>query len=137
MVNFARVERKVQFMAALTGSVLLSANVLLSQGGVKLSYHPGHKIDAAVFVTNAFKSEEPAMTLLLREACARGWKAVTAEALKGRGRKPSLLMRGEGEIIDGLGRTRVKCFTANEFLRWFTSACLNKEASARVKTENR
>lgn len=75
------------------------------------------------------------MTLLLREACARGWKAVTAEGLKGRGRKPSLLMRGEGEIIDGMGRTRVKCLTANEFLRWFAGVCLKKEASARVKAK--
>ena len=136
VVDFAKVERKVQFMAALTGSTVLSASVLLGRGGVKLSYRPGHQIEAAVFVTNAFKAEEPAMTVLLREACRRGWTAVTKEGLKGRGRKPSLLLRGEGEIIDGFGRTRVKCLTANEFLRWFTTVCLHKEASGRVQTRS-
>ncbi|CAK8999692.1 Uncharacterized protein SCF082_LOCUS6168, partial [Durusdinium trenchii] len=70
--NFTEVERNVQVMAALTGSALISADVLLGHGGVKLVYHPGHKIEAAVFATNTFKTEEPGMTALLREACARG-----------------------------------------------------------------
>lgn len=47
--NFTEVERNVQVMAALTGSALISADVLLGHGGVKLVYHPGHKIEAAVF----------------------------------------------------------------------------------------
>ena len=132
--NFANVERKVQLMAAFTGSALISADVLLGRGGVKLVYHPGHKIEPAVFVTDTFKTDEPAMTALLREACKRGsWTAVRAQDLKGRGRKPSLLLRGEGEVIDSFSKTMVKSFSANNFLRWFTTARLNKEARACVK----
>ena len=53
--NFTEVERNVRVMAALTGSALISADVLLGHGGVKLVYHPGHKIEAAVFATNTFQ----------------------------------------------------------------------------------
>ena len=53
--NFANVERKVQLMAAFTGSALISADVLLGRGGVKLVYHPGHKIEPAVFVTDTLR----------------------------------------------------------------------------------
>lgn len=77
------------------------------------------------------------MTALLREACARGgWKAVRAQDLKGRGRKPSLLLRGEGEVIDGFSKTKVKHFSADEFMRWLSTVCLNKEASACVKAKS-
>ncbi|CAL1162991.1 unnamed protein product [Cladocopium goreaui] len=132
--NFVRVQRKVRFMAALSGSVLMSASALLGAGGVKLTFHPGQEIQVAIFVTDTFKAEEPGMTLLLREACARGWQAVRAEDLKGRGRKPSLHLRGAGEAIPaGFNKTRVKCFTVTEFLRWLTATCLNKTASSRVK----
>lgn len=132
--NCVRVQRKVRFMAALSGSVLMSASALLGAGGVKLTFHPGQEIQVAIFVTDTFKAEEPGMTLLLREACARGWQAVRAEDLKGRGRKPSLHLRGAGEAIPaGFNKTRVKCFTVTEFLRWLTATCLNKTASSRVK----
>ena len=128
VTNFVNVERKVRFMAALSGSVLMSA--LLGEGGVKLVFHPGQDIKAAVFVTAAFKAEEPNLTLLLREACSRGWQAVRAEDLKGRGHKPSFFLRGEGEAIPAtFSQTRVKCFTGKEFLRWLTGTCLNKKAT--------
>ena len=132
--NFVKVDRKVRFMAALSGSVLMSASALLGGGGVKLTFHPGQDIQVAIFLTGTFKAEEPCLTLLLREACARGWQPVRAEDLKGRGRKPSIHLRGAGEAIPaGFRKTRVKLFTADEFLRWLTAAGLNKQASSRVK----
>ena len=131
--NFVNVDRNVRAMAALTGSVLLSADALVGRGGVKLCFQRGYDIEAAVFVTDQFKQEKPGMTMLLREACVQGWKAVKAEDLKGRGRRPSLLLRGEGEAIAGFEKTRVKCFSADEFLRWLTTSCLQKDSSGRVK----
>ena len=133
MNDFATVERKVRFMAALSGGVVLSASVLLGQGGTKLAFHPGQDLQVAVFVSDTFKVEEPGLTLLLREACQRGWRAVRAEDLKWRGLKPSLFLRGAGEVIQGFAKTKVKCFNSVEFLRWLSTSCLNKNASAHVK----
>ena len=52
-------KEKVRFMAALSGSVLMSASALLGAGGVKLTFHPGQEIQVAIFVTDTFKAEEP------------------------------------------------------------------------------
>lgn len=130
--DFAKVERKIRFMAALNGAVLLSSSVLLGKGGTKLVYHPGQDLQIAVYVTEAFKAEDPGLTVLLREACNRGWQAVLPEQLKGRGRKPSLFLQGAGERTQGFHNTNVKCFESADFLRWLTTTCLNKEMSARV-----
>ena len=131
--DFVNVERKIRFMAALNGAVLLSASVLLGAGGTKLVFHPGRDLQVAVFLTETFKAEEPGLTVLLREACQRGWQAVTSEGLKGRGLKPSLNLQGAGEATHAFAKTKVKCFGSADFLRWMTTTCLNKEASARVK----
>ena len=83
-------------------------------------------------MTQAFKIEQPALTALLRVACANGWLAVKMSDLKGRGRKPSLLLRGKDEVVQGFGKTRVKLFDRTEFVRWVTKTCLNQQLSARV-----
>ena len=130
--GFANVERKVRFMSALNGSTMLSASALLGQGGTKLVFNPGQDLQVALFVTDAFKREEPGMTVLLREACQRGWLPVLSPALKGRGLKPSLLLQGAGEVTQGFAKTKVKCFGSADFLRWLTTICLKKESTARV-----
>ena len=89
-------------------------------------------LQVALFVTDAFKREEPGMTVLLREACQRGWLPVLSPALKGRGLKPSLLLQGAGEVTQGFAKTKVKCFGSADFLRWLTTICLKKESTARV-----
>ena len=120
-------------MAALQGAVVLSAALLFHKGGVRLTFHKGLSIDAAVFVTQAFKVEQPALTAMLRFACTNGWLPVTMADLKGRGRKPSLLLRGEEEVLQGFGRTNVKLFNRKDFVRWVTKTCLNRKLSARVR----
>lgn len=132
ILNFQKVENKVKVMAALQGGVILSSSVLNGTGGIKLGFHPGLSIDAAVFATSEFKREQLGLTMMVREACRLGWQPVAAEALKGRGRKPSLLLKGAGEAIPGFNRTRVKCFTARDFIRWLVDSCLNRQASARI-----
>ena len=42
-------------MAALSGGVVLSASVLLGQGGTKLAFHPGQDLQVAVFVSDTFQ----------------------------------------------------------------------------------
>ena len=111
---------------------MLSASVLLGKAGVKLVFHRGLDIDAAVYVTNGFKASQPGLTGLLREACAHGWLACKANELKGRGRKPSLLLRGDAEVVQGFKRTRVKSLSGVDFVRWVTKTCLNQGLSARV-----
>ena len=132
LANFGQVEDRVKVAAALQGAVVLSAAVLFGKGGVKLTYNRGLRIEAAVFVTQAFKIEQPALTALLRVACANGWLAVKMSDLKGRGRKPSLLLRGKDEVVQGFGETRVKLLDRTEFVRWVTKTCLNQQLSARV-----
>lgn len=132
LANFGQVEDRVKVAAALQGAVILSAAVLFGKGGVKLTYNRGLSIEAAVFVTQAFKTEQPALTALLRVACANGWLAVKMRDLKGRGRKPSLLLRGKDEVVQGFGKTRVKLLDRTEFVRWVTKTCLNQQLSARV-----
>ena len=132
LANFGQVEDRVKVMAALQGAVVLSAAVLFGNGGVKLTFNRGLRIEAAVFVTQTFKVEQPDLTALLRVACANGWLAVARTNLKGRGRKPSLLLRGEDEVIQGFGKTRVKLFNRTDFVRWVTKTCLDQKLSARV-----
>eukprot|EP00435_Cladocopium_sp_Y103_P056645 s1470_g19.t1 len=103
-----RTKYVVKTMAALVGAVVLSASVLLGKAGVKLVFHRGLQIDAAVFATHAFQAAEPGLTGLLRDACRNGWHAVRADDLKGRGRKPSLLLRGDGEVVQGFSKTTVR-----------------------------
>lgn len=132
LANFGQVGDSVKITAALQGAVVLSAAVLFGKGGVKLTFNGGLCIEAAVSVTQEFKVEQPDLTALLRVACANGWLAVKMNDLKGRGRKPSLLLRGKDEVVQGFGRTRVKRFNRTEFVRWVTKTCLNQQLSARV-----
>ncbi|CAK9113539.1 Uncharacterized protein SCF082_LOCUS52631, partial [Durusdinium trenchii] len=106
LANFGQVGDSVKITAALQGAVVLSAAVLFGKGGVKLTFNGGLCIEAAVSVTQEFKVEQPDLTALLRVACANGWLAVKMNDLKGRGRKPSLLLRGKDEVVQGFGRTR-------------------------------
>ena len=98
-------------------------------------FKKGLDMDAAVFVTDAFKEEEPGLTMILREACRRGWKPVRSADLKGRGKKPSLLLKGGGETIEGFARTQVKCLTVADVVRWVTETCLDRSRSGRVRKQ--
>ena len=133
VANFSHVEDRVKIMAALLGAVVLSASVLLGKAGVKLEFHRGLDIDVAVFVTHAFKAAEPGLTSLLRDACRSGWHAVRANDLKGRGRKPSLLLRQDGEVVQGFtSKSTVKCFNGVDFCRWLLRTCVNQRQGARI-----
>lgn len=130
--DFCRVERKVRVMAALLGSVVVSAPALCGRGGTRLEFRRGLDMEVAIFLTDTFKAEEPGLTLIMREACHQGWKAVRMEGLKGRGRKPSLLLKGRAETVQGFQRTGVKCMTSLDFVQWLNRTCLNKSLSAHV-----
>ena len=69
ILNFQKVENKVKVMAALQGGVILSSSVLNGTGGIKLGFHPGLSIYAAVFATSEFKREQLGLTMMVREAC--------------------------------------------------------------------
>ena len=72
--------QKYRAFSALMGAVVLSGPILDGQGGLKLSHKPGFKFGVSVYATNNFKKEQPGLTLLVREACARGrrfhWKTL-------------------------------------------------------------
>ena len=132
--DFTAVHRKVRAMAALRGGVILSGGVLEGRPGVKVTFSRGLDLPVAVYVTDEFKREEPGLTLILRHACSNGWQAVGADGLRGRGRKPSLILRGASESAEGLGGFRgVLCFAGSAFVAWLATKSRLNSGTMRVK----
>ena len=129
--GFDNVSDEFKVYASLHGATVLSASILGGKGGSKLVFHRGLDIDAALFLTVGFKRANPNMTLLLRQACASGWKAVGAQGLHGRGRKPSFFLRGPEELHRA--KPPVKTLTGVQFVQWVTKTCLNYRLSARIR----
>ena len=66
----------------------MSGQILLGKSGMKIAYQQGFSLPVAVFVSG--------LTMLVRHAC-HGWEAASKDGLKGRGRKPSLLLKAAAE----------------------------------------
>ena len=123
--------RQPNLMAALVGGTLLTDSALTRGCGFKLSFTSALQLPVALFLTRGFKTAEPGLTMILRDACTKGWQAVGLEGLKGRGRKPSMALTAEGEQLQGLGRG-VLCFTAQGFLSWINAKCVIRRETYRV-----
>ena len=96
----------------------MSGQILLGKSGMKIAYQRGFSLPVAVFVSNFFQEKEPGLTMLVRHACQHGWEAASKDGLKGRGRKPSLLLKAAAEA--GQGMRRVKSLTSAQFVAWLT-----------------
>ena len=127
-----KIPRKHQLMAALFGKVILSAAILQGGNGVKLSYHAGiERGGVFVYVTDRFRNEEPGLTMILREACAHGWKAVTMDILQARSKGPKnfcLFLRARGEILQR--QSRIQCLDGNELVAWAAKKIIDTKSSA-------
>lgn len=76
--------RKHKVFAALMGAVVLSGGILDKKSGLKLVYDTGFKFPTRVFATGEFKRSEAALTMVVREACAKGqaaggWRASSVD----------------------------------------------------------
>ena len=130
------IPRKHQLMAALFGKVILSAAILDGGNGVKLSYSAGSQLGVFVYVTDGFRNQEPGLTMILREACAHGWKAVTMNDLQARSPGPKnscLLLRAKGEALN-LGKSRIQCLDGNELVAWAAQKFVDVKSSAWIST---
>ena len=130
--------RTHRLIASLFGCVLLSGTVLLDKGGYKLCFKLGLEQKVRVFLTEDFKREAPALTMVLREACGRGrgWKAVTfAEARAKQGWSWGLVLRGKTEnIVAAQARCKkLLCLTGEELVTWATREFVEEKESAWVK----
>ena len=101
----------------------MSGQILLGKSGMKIAYQRGFSLPVAVFVSKFFQEKEPGLTMLVRHACQDG--------LKGRGRKPSLLLKAAAEA--GQGMRGVKSLTSAQFVAWLTQTCLNRSLSSRIR----
>jgi len=128
--------RKYQAVAALFGRVIMSSAILQGGAGVKLSYQRGVDHPVFVYVTDNFKATEPGLTLILREACGQGWKAVAMDELTRRSqafRNVALLLKGRHEEMQPMRRSRILKMDGCEFVAWVSKKFLKVDASAWVK----
>lgn len=66
----------------------------------------------AIFATQGFKDAEPALAMIVREACASGsWFAVTLASLKSQGTDAAIILKATNEAGAQAGSSRIKCFT--------------------------
>lgn len=119
-------------MAALFGKVILSSAILRGGNGMKLSYHAGiERGGVFVYVTDGFRNEEPGLTMILREACAHGWQAVTMDVLQARSKGTKnfcLLLRAKGEVLPR--QSRIQCLDGNELVAWAAKKFVDAQSSA-------
>ena len=139
--------QKYRAFSALMGAVVLSGPILDGQGGLKLSHKPGFKFGVSVYATNNFKKEQPGLTLLVREACARGsaqddsgWQAVSLEdaAKNKRGKRTApIILHGKDETVQVQGASK-KCrlMTGGAFTTWVAKLYIDHQASAWIKGSN-
>ena len=123
--------QKPNLMAALVGGTLLTGSALTKGCGFKVSFTSALRLPLALFLTPGFKRAEPGLTMILRDACTKGWQAVGLGGLAGRGRKPSVALTVEGEQLEGLGRG-VLCLTAQGFFSWIDAKCVIRKETYRV-----
>ena len=119
------VSRTHRLLASVFGCTLLSASVLRGTGGYKIAFQAGVEEKARVFCTNSFKTEAPALTLVVREACSRGqgWTATSfEEARKKDGWKWGLVLRGKTEeIAPAPGRCKTnQTLSGDDLVTWAT-----------------
>ena len=119
------VSRTHRLLASVFGCTLLSASVLRGTGGYKIAFQAGVEEKARVFCTNSFKTEAPALTLVVREACSRGqgWTATSfEEACKKDGWKWGLVLRGKTEeIAPAPGRCKTnQTLSGDDLVTWAT-----------------
>ena len=125
--------------ASLFGCTMVSSSVLKGEGGCKVTYSPGVEKSVRVFLTDGFKDQWPALTLVVREACARGrgWQAVNlATARKKDGWKWGLVLKSDSETL-GLPAvrctTKLQVLTGDEFVAWATKEFVLQDQSAWIK----
>ena len=129
--------RTQRLLSAVMGCVVLSASILRGAGGVKLTFHAGVEQRVRLFLTDAFKRENAALTLVVREAVARrlGWTAVTSEEARRKdGWKWGLTLKGNNENLGATSRCKkILQLTGDEFVQWATQNFVHSGASAWVK----
>jgi len=129
--------RTQRLLSAVMGCVVLSASTLRGAGGVKLTFHAGVEKRVRLFLTDAFKRENAALTLVVREAVARrlGLTAVTSEEARRKdGWKWGLTLKGNNENLGATSRCKkILQLTGDEFVKWATQFFLHSGASAWVK----
>ena len=129
--------RTQRLLSAVMGCVVLSASTLRGAGGVKLTFHAGVEKRVRLFLTDAFKRENAALTLVVREAVARrlGLTAVTSEEARRKdGWKWGLTLKGNNENLGATSRCKkILQLTGDEFVKWATQIFLHSGASAWVK----
>ena len=131
--------RKYRALAALFGRVIMSSAILQGGPGVKLTYQRGVEYPVFVYVTDSFKATEPGLTLVLREACGQGWKAVTMDELTRRSqafRNVALLLKGKHEELLPVRRSRILKMDGDGFVDWVSKKFLRVDASAWVNKES-
>lgn len=135
----APVGRTQRLFAALMGCVLMTLSVLQGTGGYRLAFKRGVTHAVRIFVSDAFKQEAPALTLVLRQACAcrEGWRAVPLEdARKKEGWSWGIILRGNTEDLPAGNVRRCKkllSLTGGEFVAWATESFIRSDMSAWVK----
>eukprot|EP00435_Cladocopium_sp_Y103_P019165 s2839_g4.t1 len=124
----APIGRTQRLFAALMGCVLMTSSVLQGTGGYRLTFKRGVAHAVRIFVSDAFKQEAPALTLVVRQACAcrESWRAVTlADARKKEGWSWGIILRGTTEDLPAGNARRCKkllSLTGDEFVAWATQS---------------
>lgn len=138
MKDANEISRKHTVFAALMGAVLLSGCILDKKSGLKLAYDTGFKFPARIFATEEFKRSEPAVTMVVREACSRGqdasgWVATSfQDAQRPPGRAAGLVLKGKTENVR-VGGKKAQLLTGDDFVAWVAKKYILAENSAWIK----
>ena len=143
--DVSNLARKYKAFAALMGAVILSGDVLNKQAGLRLGHETGCNGAVSVFCTEKFITEQPGLTMLVREACERGgrcqgsggWKAKSmAEVLQTRGRREAVILHGRNEEVQVQGNNKTQKLTGDTLAAWLAKKYIDHNASAWIKGSN-